>query len=629
MAKWWPAIASVTLVAASCTNSSDHGAGQSSAAGSSAVVTTSSEATDTLAPVHPPDPLVPDGTAVMQRAVVGTSIDSDGRVSGVAPSLPTNAPELDSGVLLLHDAPAGDATVTWSIETADGEQTLFVQHAAANPDTVLIAKARGDGHVSPGVYRVHFAVGAETRDAMFVVNARSNANGSAAGGLRRTTVTTAVTDTTEPTNDWWGDGGTETRAPPADCTEESHAASHCWGWFNDDPSVEPDTVPLPPCDSNAEPRLSLTQDDVSLGGEVAIDANTSGCDPAQGLSVAAGVAAGTPATVAQGGPDVRWSGNTCKLPGKSDLFGNIVTAQASVASSQRQSSQSIALREWPPLPVPAVISPEPGTTVHDGQTISFIILAMAFGATRGIKTLDVIGPDGAVVAHSGRTAPAAPCELTLERFIAIARGTYTVVDDGKPYVELMIHAETFDGSSTQWPMRWPKLPTWSGELTMNLIQQVTSGRQFQDLSADVIVSETGQNTLTGTINGTYAQILNIDECPSDTITKGTTLGTLAGPIDADGMHLQLSPGANSPPSVTPCSFGPPALMPNPLIYPQLTDMLQKLEPVGNGHYAAFFDVNVGGPGPYELKAALNLVPLAVDPVDAAAISMTAAQPPKP
>lgn len=282
------------------------------------------------------------------------------------------------------------------------------------------------------------------------------------------------------------------------------------------------------------------------------------------------------------------------------------------------------------MPLVPVVTPPVGTIVNDGQKISLVAFAMAFGATRGIKTLDVIAPDGKVVVHAGRAQPATACELTLERFEAHGSGQYVVPADGKPIVELTLRAETFDGSKSQYPLRWAKRPTWSGSLKMELDQPVPSGHQYQDYSADVVVSETGTNTLTGTISGQYTQTLTLSTCPSDTTTPGTAAGDLSGNIDSTGMHLTVAPGANVPPTVTSCpGAGPPGVMGSPLGFSPLAQLLANLAPKGNGRYAGSVDVTVPSLYPFEVRASLTLTPLDQDPVSEASMSISPAIPPEP
>jgi hypothetical protein len=161
-----------------------------------------------------------------------------------------------------------------------------------------------------------------------------------------------------------------------------------------------------------------------------------------------------------------------------------------------------------------------------------------------------------------------------------------------------------------------KLPEcWTGTLTTQLEQPVPSGTQYQDYSADVVVTETAPNALTGSIAGHYTQRLTLTTCPSDTTTPGTAAGDLSGNIDSTGMHLTLVPGAAVPPTVTPCpGAGPPGVMGNPLGFPQVADLLGKLEPQGNGRYAASMDVTVpAGQYPFRLRVSLTLSPLGQHP----------------
>ena len=605
-------------VAAACSGSTGRGNTSSTQASSSSGDTNGSTVTTSVASaVHAPDALVPDGTTSIQRVVVGTSVDTNGVVVGVSSSFATTNQDLVAGALLLADAPSGPATVTWSVETPDGERTLFVDQATAKPSSILLARAKGSGHVPEGIYRVRVAVGSEVRDALFAV--------SDFGTVRPAAKSTLIYQQPEGTSDSWESGGTQTEAPEA--CKDDHTLAICWGWFDDE---ETPSTTAPPCDADEKPDLSISQEVATLGGEATIKADTRYCDPAGGLSVEAGVAGASPAAIGQGGPDVSWSGNTCRLAGASDLFADVVQANAVVANSSRRASTAIALGEFGPLPLLPSASPAPGTVVTDGQTISLVAFAIVFGATRGIKVLDVTAPDGTVVIHAGRAQPAAACEFTLERFEAYGSGQYVVPNDNKPVVELSIRAETFDGSTSQYPLRWAKKPTWSGSLTMALDQPVPTGHQYQDYTADVVVSETSTNNLTGTMNGQYTQTLTMPTCPSDTTNPGTAAGDLSGTIDSTGMHLTVTPGANASPTVTPCpGAGTPGVMGSPLEFAPLAQLLANLAPQGNGRYAGHVDVTVPGPGPFEIRASLTLTPLDQDPVSNASMSISPAVPPAP
>jgi hypothetical protein len=197
---------------------------------------------------------------------------------------------------------------------------------------------------------------------------------------------------------------------------------------------------------------------------------------------------------------------------------------------------------------------------------------------------------------------------------------------------LLLSAQTFDGSKTSYPLRWAKKPTWSGTLTVEIDQPVPSGHQYDDYSADVVVSETGTNALEGTVKGQYTQDLALSACPSRTTAPGTATATLAGTIDATGTGMQLAatPGPDVPPTVTPCpGAGLPGLMGNPFVFPELADLFASLEPKGNNRYAGRIDVTAPGPATYHFRASLTLVPLDQDPVSDGAISMSPAIPPNP
>lgn len=579
--------------------------------------------------VRPPDALVGHGRTVLQRVVVGGATTEAGAVTGVAAVFAPGTSQFVAGALVLADAPAtADATVTWSVETNVGERTLFATTATVQPRSVLLSRAKSSGPLAEGIYRVRVTIGSESRDAIFAVSpvAAVSTNDAAQNPLSRlrhrtqppTTPpidTSALTLTSDGTSD----------VPPAACFDDQ-TLPECVDWFEATPPTT-----FPPCPAGDKPTLSIDQELVTLGGEASIRAKTSYCKPANGLAIAAAVATGSPQQVAQGGADTQWSGNTCDLPGSSDLFGDVVQAAASTDNASRQATTSMPLREFGPIAGVPVVEPPLGQQVTDLQTISFTAFAIAFGATRGIKSLDVTGPDGTVLAHAGRAGPASACDLTMTRFQAFGAGSYTVQQDGKSVVELMLRAETFDGSITEYPLRWPKKPSWSGALRWRISQPVPAGTQYQDMSADVIVSETGPNLLTGALRADYTQTLDLSTCPSNTLASGSADGTLAGSLDSAGMHLIVTPGTTTAPALGPCpSGGPPGEMGNPLTFAQLAQLFETLAPLGNGRYSATLDVTVpSGQYPFRAQARLTLVPLGQDPVDDAAFSMSPAIPPAP
>jgi hypothetical protein len=576
-----------------------------------------------------PEPLVTNGRTVLQRVVVGSSVSVDGEVDGVAATFPPETRELVAGALVLADAPAGDATITWSAETNVGERTLFVAHATVQPRSVILSRAKSSGPLTEGIYRVRVTVGPESRDAVFVVSplatklatiAATDQSSLTSAGLRTQPPVTAgagvdSTLTSDGTSDF----------PPAACFDDE-TLPDCQDWYN-----RPHSAPnAPPCTAETAPDLSITQDDTSLGGEVRIETSTVSCTRTEPISVAASVGAASPQPLATHGSDAEWMGSTCALPGKTDVFGDLVQAIASLPSSSAAASKAIRLGEFVPIPGVPKADPPLGTEVSDLQTISVTAFVMAFGATRGIKTLDVTAPDGSSVLHAGRQQPAAPCDMTLARFQAFGSGTYVVPQDGKTVVELTIRAETFDGSSVQYPLRWSKKPTWTGELTWDVTQPVPSGTQYQEMSADVVVSETGPYQLTGSITGAYGQKLDLSTCASTTSTMGTSIAQVTGTIDDSGMHLAVAPGQGSPPTLTPCpEGGPPASMGDPVTFPQLSQLLATLAPQGKS-YSSHLDVTVpSGQYPFRVEAAVTLTPLVQDPIDTAAMTISAAQPPPP
>jgi hypothetical protein len=537
---------------------------------------------------------------------------------GVSGVFPSSVGTLRAGVLVAKAKAGARATVTWSEETDKGERTLFVQHAAVRPRSVLYAAAHSPKNLRQGLYRVHASVAGDEHDATFVIVSAGVVPRVRAGPGK--SVPLRVGSAGDSTGADLEPGPTEVDDTPDPCAEFTDPAQLeiCQKWYGTGPGTEPDAVDdtpttTRPCPTSASAWPYIDQETWRLGGYVNIHASSSStrddCPPVGDVDLSGAVAGGAPGPLAQAADDARWSGETCDLPGASDLFGDKVTARAAVGTGESR-DDARPLIEFGPLPAFPLVSPAAGSLVKAGTRIEVAAIVVVEGATRGIKSMVMRAQDGTELARRDRAQPAVACEKSTARFFAYALGRYKVPRNPPPIIEITVSAETFDGSRVQVPIRYSTKPTWSGTLRLTVDQDVpSSGHQHEEYQADVVVSETNHD-LEGRMHGPWTQTLDLAHCPSETITAGRVTAPLTGTVDARGMHLKADAGTATPPTVTPCEGGlPPGLMGNPLLYPELAQLLGQIDSKGSGTYSRSIDVTEPGGGyPYKVHASMHLEP---------------------
>ncbi|MDQ1597860.1 MAG: hypothetical protein QOI70_1284 [Microbacteriaceae bacterium] len=562
---------------------------------------------------HEPAPLAAEGPAKFTgHILIGSSVKADRTLHGVGGQFASSVPRVIAG-MLIGDVPAGtDATITWSQETPDGERTLFTQQASLRAHGVLYATANGNGPVELGLYRVHISAAGDEHDALFVVvpavlSPALPSTIAGQSGLMRTAPAGDSTGTVLTSGDVVVDDS------PAPCSAQDSTDCTYWSSADDNGGettvdTSPTTEP-PPCPPPGTAHVSAVQEVWMAGAFVDLSTNSfSGrvdC-PSGIVELSAAVNGADPASL-RIAPNARWVGNTCDLPGASDLFGDTVTSTASVDGGSPRSTE-IKLYEFGPVPNVVYATPPTGSRVKPGAKIAFYALAVVIGATHGIKSLVVTGPDGAEVARAGRDAPATACDESLSRFGVKAHVAYEVAQNPPPILEFLVSAETFDGSHAQFPVRYATKPTWSGTLKLTVDQDVpSSGHQHMEYGGDIAVAETGPNSLEGRMHGPWTQELDLLACPAETLTKGLVDVPLTGTINSLGMHLTLGQATATPPILTPCYGQQPGLMGNPLVFPQLATLLGQLDPQGDGRYTASVSVTEPGGGyPYTVNVDVKL-----------------------
>jgi hypothetical protein len=466
--------------------------------------------------------------------------------------------------------------------------------------------------VELGLYRVHISAAGDEHDALFVLVAGvlSPALPSAVAGQSGLMRTVPAADTAGTV---LTDGDVVVGDPPAPCSAQDSTDCDYWSSADDNGGettvdTSPTTEP-PPCPPPGTAHVYAVQEVWMPGGFVDLSTNSSsGRDdcPSGNVDLSAAVNGAAPASLVSE-PNARWEGNTCDLAGSSDLFGDTVTAAASIEGGSPGSTQA-KLYEFGPVPTVLYATPPTGSVVKPGGKIAFYVLAVVIGATRGIKSLIVTGPDGEELAHGGREAPAAACDELLSRFGTYVHVSYKVAKNPPPILEFLASAETFDGSHVKFPIRYSTKPTWSGTLKLTVDQDVpSSGHQHMEYGGDIAVAETETNSLEGRMRGPWSQELDLLVCPAETLTKGSVDVPLTGTINSLGMHLTLGQGTSTPPFLTPCYGQQPGLMGNPLGFPQLATVLGQLDPQGDGRYTASLSVTEPGGGyPYTVNVDVQL-----------------------
>jgi hypothetical protein len=413
-------------------------------------------------PAHPPGALASDeGARTAGHLVVGTGVGADRVLQGVSFAFSPSVRRLIAGVNFVRVAAGSSATVTWSQEQADGEHTLFTQRVALRPQGVLYATAVAHAALAEGVFRVHATIGTDQRDALFVISRLAGARPGEGGSGGAPVVQEASREAAPGT---LTGGVAEVVDGPDSCATLTDAESvrYCIQWYNDAAGAAAEASR--PCPPDSLPLLSSTQDVGNRGAFMSIRTIESGsCKVAASLTLAASVNGASPAVVGNGQGPITWFGETCGLPGHSDLVGDVVHSRLSVEGSNRSVSSDTELGEFGPFPVGRGTPPE-GTEVAAGQRIEFTAAGGVVDATRGIKSLVVRAQDGTEVARAGRAQPAAACDLAAGRFMVIVSGSYTVPSPAPPVVELTVSAQTFDGPVVGIPLRWYTQPTWTGAL---------------------------------------------------------------------------------------------------------------------------------------------------------------------
>jgi len=538
--------------------------------------------------------------------------------------------QLIAGILLV-DVPSGaNGTVTWSEETPQGERTLLTQQTSLRPRGVLYISAPSSDTGRQGLYRVHVSIAGDERDAVFVVGATGAVSSPLRGGLRKSL--RAQADTQPPPSADLAPGTTSVEETPDPCAgyTDPQDLKVCQGWYEENPTTTNGATTPYKCPSTLTPEVDIEQELWQFGGYVDIGTHLSPSDcPGLGVTLAGAVRAATPVTIAHGKEAVGWSGSTCELPGESDTFGDVVDAQGTTPGSPPV-AEHVLLYEFGPLPVVKNQSPPDGSLVKSGTKISLLVLAVVEGATHGIKSLVAQGPDGAELARAGLPQPAATCDRSWPRFIQWVAVSYKVPGNPPSVIALNVSAETYDGSRFAFPVRYATKPTWSGVLSLTVDQTISTngGKQYEEYKADVVVSEADTNKLEGQMRGEWTQTLMLPHCPAETITPGSVDAPLTGTFDSTGMHLAPGAGTSTPPVQTPCFAQQPGLMGNPLVYPELAQLLGKLEAKGNGRFEGSLEAtDPGGGFPYTVRVNLQLNPGAGVPPSSPAISVSLGTPP--
>ncbi len=580
---------------------------------------------------HPPASLVSDvGARHTSQLLVGVSVDTHRVLQGVSGAFGSSTAQFTAGILFVGIPSGANSTITWSQETPQGERTLFTQQAALRPRGMLYVSARGSVRVTQGLYRVHASIAGDEHDAVFVVGATGTPPDPVTGGFgksRRFQADTQALASADP-----APGTTSVTSTPDACAgySDSQLVQDCADWWGENSPKSNGPTTTYACPSSVKPAVFVEQQLSEFGGNVAISANASlpGC-PDVDLTLAGGVRAAAPATIAHGGGNLRWIGSTCNLAGASDTFGDVVEARATEPGTPPVTNYT-PMREFGPIP--GVLNPSApvGSIVRPGTKISLTVVAVVLAATHGIKSLVVRAPDGTDLGHAGLAQPAAPCDLSWPRFRQWVTVSYKVPNNPPPVIELNVSAETFDGSRAAFPVRYATKPTWSGTLNLTVDQTVPSngGQQHEEYKADVVVTEAGVNKLDGHLRGEWTQTLMLPHCPSGTVTPGSVEAPLTGTFDSTGMHLTAGAATSTPPVQTPCLGQQPGLMGNPLLFPELAQLLGDLEPKGNGHFAGSLQrTDPGGGYPYTVRADLQLHPGADVSPDSPAVSIDLATPP--
>lgn len=547
------------------------------------------------------------------RVMVGRSIGKGYRLLGAGAAFPRTTRSLTAGLLYVDMPSNTRTTVTWSKETGPNqERTLVTQHAMLHGRGILFATARQTPVVSTGLYRVHVSTAGEERDALFVVGTASPKQRTKARSATASSsvVNPPAADPPDEESEDLESGGVVSDPIPDECARISDpkALRVCADWWNGtyaDNSGKKNARQAKKELCSYSPQASVSQDTSQFGGQVSASASQVCAN--REMRFLADVNRDPSTAVAHGGENVSWTGDTCDLPGHSDLVGDTFRVKAT-AKGVSPGSDSLTLREFGPTPTYVASVPE-GSVVKPGEEISIGIVALALGATRGIKSLVLSDSSGNEIAHAGRAAPAAACDHSLARFGIEKAVTYKVPSDPPPIIDLLLAAETFDGGKGSVPIRYSTRPTWSGQINFRVLQPVPSGKQIWTGSGSVIVAETGPNKLSGKVRLSWEQELDLSVCPSDTITPGTAQGKLSGRVDDQGMHLAVASPTSTPPTITPCpGKGLPAIGGSPLRYAEIERLLNELKPLGNGHYSASIDATDGSVYPYHVHFDVELRP---------------------
>jgi hypothetical protein len=276
----------------------------------------------------------------------------------------------------------------------------------------------------------------------------------------------------------------------------------------------------------------------------------------------------------------------CTLPGGSDLPGTVVHVLGKDGRGHTATAE-VQLADLSPGPIVAGESTPPdGSRVNPGDKITLHFGAGELPFAKGIHKVEFFANGAPLREWSAGDTPKA-CDK--ERFMSEFGGHYTVPADPPPVVELVVRAEDYDSHFGWQTWEFPtRGATWRGTVTARLEQEVPAGMQESDAQLAATLSEDPNGNVTGVLVGEQSQELHLSNCPSTTHSPGRIRAEVSGTFKDDVLSLELGAVDFSKPGVTPCPFGPPAVMGSLIdaLYAPLGKALASITKEGDGRYHA-------------------------------------------
>jgi hypothetical protein len=476
----------------------------------------------------------------------------------------------------------GRLAIDWYAVGADGKERLLAdRRLAVRGRQWAWSVGRAPGPVQPGLYEIVARLRGSERATWFTV-----------GDLEPPKISTAATVAPAP--------------KPMLASDTQAAPTSEWDSWNDG------TVPDAPAPAAGG---SQAECDLGTGGTaLAVDVDawagtTLVADRCGLVTLSAGISGGL-VQQASGPEGTGAYIDPCDLPGGTDAPGTVVQ----LAGSSEQGAQATGSVELIDLGLPPMVlgqlQPPDGTKVHPGNTIKARVGAVDVPFASGIHKVDIYGDGELIGTWTRPDGQAKPCNKG--RFAAAFDVSYTVPAKPPPVVEIYARAEDYAGHFGWAAWHFPTQgTTWTGKVVGHIEQQVPSGNQIGDADVTVTLTEDAEGKITGVLDGTQTQDLDLETCPSTTSSPGRIHAQVSGTHEGDTVSLELGAVEFTPPGVTPCpGAGPPATMGSLIdpLFPPLGKALAAVVRQDDGTFHAEASGTSGSMYPYTDSYTVDLKP---------------------